>query len=158
MNYGNKSFAVAAPGTEKYRSNYDAIDWSDGEKKEPEPEQWAAIGPDDDTWTGGFESRADAIRGAPDQLELTNGDKFRIAPTFNGYHPVSASDIIDLMHERACDEHWGDSDYPDASKEAVRELDEFLKQWFQKHGIRPDWFEVDESRVEEHVYALKIEE
>lgn len=54
---------------------------------------------------------------------------------------VSASDVIELISERASDD-GGEyaEDFPDVSKEAATELDELLAGWIKKHCAEPRFY------------------
>lgn len=55
---------------------------------------------------------------------------------------IDSSDIVDTLVDRAWDSGGEYVDcYPDIPKEGIIELDEFLKQWYEKYA-KPNWFEV----------------
>lgn len=59
---------------------------------------------------------------------------------------VDASDIIELLGERAYDDAGDHADgWPDVSKEAEAELDQLLKGWMHKHCSSPPFYRVKNS-------------
>lgn len=61
-----------------------------------------------------------------------------IAQDFDTSSLIDASDIIDMLSERAYD-NLGEcaEDFPNVSKEAIKELNDFLKDWIRKHDSTP---------------------
>ena len=61
-----------------------------------------------------------------------------IAEDFDTTSLIDASDIIDLLSERAYD-NLGEcaEDFPNVSKEAVKELNDFLKDWISRNDNAP---------------------
>lgn len=60
------------------------------------------------------------------------------------HHLIDANDVIEMIGERAWDiaGEWAD-DFPDVTKEAKGELEQFLHQWVEKH-CTPSFYLVEE--------------
>lgn len=108
---------------------------------------------DSDEWIGSFETKEEAIEDGNSYYAYAGGvDSFWVRsgtvppPTF--YLP-DAEDILQIMHERACDEVGSNyvDDFPCTTEHAKRMLNAFLRNWCDTHisvdfcvfNGKPEW-------------------
>lgn len=111
--------------------------------------QWC-ITKDNDDWMSapGFDSKEEAIARAPQELELSPGQKFWVAQAQQAASHLGADLVIDGLDNHAIDEGPDGCDGYVISDEARKELNNFLLTWAEKHDIKPLWFDMENE--EEH--------
>lgn len=117
---------------------------------------WAHALHEDEGWFGHF-SREEAVTEGLENAIDYEFDEFYIAPTV----PIVLDDIVEIDAETVIDSFLDqqgelmpeDCDWlQKVEPEKMRELDSLLKatviEWIERHGLHPEWFDIDVSRTE----------
>lgn len=102
---------------------------------------------DDESWVNvpSFETEALAVAGAKEKLHLDPGEKFWVGMGVTPPMPLDAYNIHAWLESAAEDDGCPDGVLPyEISEEAAEELDELLSKWAEKHGVKPQWLQIQD--------------
>jgi hypothetical protein len=105
---------------------------------------------------GPYNTRQEAIDAAPEELgHLEPGSKFCVGVSIDPAGVIGARLFLDALQSYVDDNapvHI-DAEFS-ISSEARNDLDRLLKDWARHHGVRPNWWNIQD--VTEHVLPSEV--